>query len=236
MATVDKSGDRVRQMFGEIAPHYDRMNRVLSMNVDVYWRWRTVRIVRPNQTEPILDCCSGTGDLAFAWEAATDYRVPVIAADFCPEMLQVGVAKRGKRRRSQVQFMTADTQSLPFESDRFQVVSAAFGLRNVADTDAGLREMTRVCRPGGQVVILEFSMPRRQPVRGLYQWYFRHILPRIGQTFAKNNSSAYEYLPASVSEFPQYEGLTERMQAAGLSRTRYYPLTCGIATLYVGVK
>ncbi len=234
--TVDKSGERVRQMFGEIAPHYDRMNRVLSLNTDVYWRWRTTRIVRPNRQDPILDCCSGTGDLAFAWERAAGYAVPVIAADFCPEMLELGMKKRERGTRSRVQFITADTQQLPFDSDQFQIVSAAFGLRNVAETDRGLAEMTRVCKPGGKVVILEFSTPRRQPIKACYQWYFRNVLPRIGQTFARNRFDAYQYLPDSVADFPAYEALTERMVAAGLQSARFYPLTFGIATLYVGEK
>lgn len=233
---IDKSNEKVRNMFGEIAPKYDRLNRIMSMNVDLYWRWRTVRIVRPNRVAPILDCCSGTGDLAFAWESATGYEVPVIAADFCPQMLAVGVSKRARRKRSRVQFVTADTQQLPFGDDCFQVVSAAFGLRNVADTDRGLNEMFRVCQPGGQVVILEFTMPRRQPIRGMYSWYFTKILPRIGQALARNAFEAYRYLPESVQEFPQYQQLTDRMTAAGASRVRYLPLTFGIATLYVGVK
>ncbi len=236
-ASVDKSSQRVRKMFGEIAPSYDRMNRVLSMNVDVYWRWRTVRIAKPSSSGgPILDCCSGTGDLAFAWERAAKYQVPVIAADFTPEMLDVGREKKKRRPKSNVEFVTADTECLPFEENRFQIVSAAFGLRNVANSDQGLREMTRVCQPGGKIVVLEFSMPRRQPIRAAYQWYFRNVLPRIGQAFARNTSDAYNYLPASVGEFPSYEKLTERMLAAGLSSAKYYPLTFGIATLYVGVK
>jgi demethylmenaquinone methyltransferase/2-methoxy-6-polyprenyl-1,4-benzoquinol methylase len=223
-------------MFGEIAPHYDRMNHLLSMNVDRYWRWRAVKILRPNREQPILDCCAGTGDLAFAFSRATGGTVPVIAADFCPEMLDIGRDKKQRGPYAKVEFIEADTQHLPFESDRFQIVSAAFGLRNVADTDQGLREMTRVCAPGGQVAILEFSTPRRQPIRGLYQWYFKNVLPKIGQTFAKNSSNAYEYLPTSVGDFPAYEALTARMAQAGLRQTRFYPLTFGVATLYVGIK
>ena len=234
--TVDKSDQRVRDMFGEIAPKYDRMNHLLSMNVDHYWRWKTVRRLDPNRNDPILDCCSGTGDLAFAFEKKTKFSVPVIAADFCYEMLHVGEQKRRKRAGSNIQFVEADTQQLPFQSDHFQIVSAAFGLRNVADTDQGLREMARVCKPGGQVAILEFSMPRRQPIKGMYGWYFKNILPRIGQALAKNDASAYDYLPDSVGEFPSYEQLTERMLQAGLSEARFYPLTFGIATLYVGIK
>lgn len=236
MATVDKSGEKVQKMFGEIAPNYDRMNHLLSMNIDRLWRRKTVRTLRPNLCEPILDCCTGTGDLAFAFERATDSKVPIQAADFCPEMLDYGRRKIPRMGSSQVSFIQADTQELPFESDHFQIVSAAFGLRNVADTDRGLREMTRVCRPGGHVAILEFSTPRAQPIRGIYQWYFRNVLPKIGQALARNDSNAYNYLPDSVGDFPAYEQLTARMIEAGLATARFIPLTFGIATLYVGVK
>ena len=136
----------------------------------------------------------------------------------------------------QLTFVEADTQALPFEENRFQLVTVAFGLRNVADTDRGIREMTRVCQPGGRVVILEFSSPRRQPMKGLYGFYFRHVLPRIGHWFAGNSQQAYEYLPASVSEFPQGEALVARLQNAGLGEVTHYPLTFGIATLYIGTK
>jgi demethylmenaquinone methyltransferase / 2-methoxy-6-polyprenyl-1,4-benzoquinol methylase len=235
--TVDKSGDRVKQMFGEIAPKYDRMNHLLSMNVDRYWRWRTVRLLRPQPGEPILDLCTGTGDLAFAFCRYTQGKAPITAADFCQEMLQIGEEK--KRRaglNGEITFLEADAQNLPFPNDHFQVVSVAFGLRNVADTDRGLREMVRVCRPGGKVAVLEFSMPSRQPLKAMYGWYFRHVLPRIGQWFARNRSSAYSYLPESVGEFPHGQALADRMQAAGLSQVDYYPLTLGVATLYVGTK
>ena len=235
--TVDKSSRRVRQMFGAIAPTYDRMNHLLSMNVDRYWRWRSVRIVRPVGADPILDICTGTGDLAFAFSRAAGGTAPVVAADFCPEMLDIGRRKLAqKRARGPVAFVEADAQCLPFAENTFQVVSVAFGLRNVADTDQGLREMTRVCRPGGRVAVLEFSMPRRQPMKALYAWYFRAVLPRLGQWLARDDHQAYRYLPQSVGEFPEGAALAERMRAAGLQDVRYMPFTMGIATLYVGVK
>lgn len=235
---VDKSGERVRRMFGEIAPKYDRMNHLLSMNVDKYWRWRTVRIVRPTTDAPILDVCTGTGDLAFAFSRASGGEAPVVGADFCPEMLRIAEQKKRQRRLDddRLRFVEADTQRLPFDDDHFQIVSVAFGLRNVADTDRGLSEMARVCRPGGKVAVLEFSMPRWQPFRGLYGWYFRNVLPRVGQWLARNNESAYEYLPSSVGEFPMGEELAQRMRDAGLATVRYYPFTLGVATLYVGEK
>ncbi|MEM9410513.1 MAG: bifunctional demethylmenaquinone methyltransferase/2-methoxy-6-polyprenyl-1,4-benzoquinol methylase UbiE [Planctomycetota bacterium] len=233
---VDKSGQKVQQMFGEIAPNYDRMNHLLSMNVDRYWRYKTVKMLKPNLTDPILDCCTGTGDLAFSFLKETQQKIPVVATDFCFEMLEIGEQKSNQRDCDNIQFVEADTQELPFEDNQFQIVSVAFGLRNVEDTDRGLREMTRVCKPGGQVAILEFSTPRVQPVKAMYQWYFKNILPRIGQALARNSSSAYNYLPESVGEFPAYEALTKKMLKAGMSSAKFYPLTFGIATLYVGVK
>lgn len=240
-AAVDKSGDRVRRMFGEIAPRYDLLNHLLSGNVDRYWRWRTTRIVPPQATGPlaglpILDLCTGTGDLAIAYDKAARGRVPITAADFCPEMLAIGREKGTRQRRKQITWVEADATDLPFDTDHFQITTAAFGLRNVADTDAGLREMTRVTRPGGKVAVLEFTTPRRQPMKGFYGWYFRNVLPRIGQTVMRNNSAAYEYLPESVGAFYEYEQLTERMEAAGLRDVHYQVFTFGIATLYVGSK
>ena len=235
--SVDKTNDRVREMFGEIAPKYDRMNHLLSMQVDRYWRWRTVRMVPPGDEALVLDICTGTGDLAFAYWKAGRGRVKVIGADFCPQMLDI--AEQKKRQRAidgQVSFVEADTQDLPFEDEKFQIVSVAFGLRNVADTDRGLAEMARVCAPGGRVVVLEFSMPQWQPMKAIYGWYFHHILPRFGQLLARNSHTAYSYLPESVGEFPQGQALVERMQAVGLESVRYSSLTFGIATLYVGRK
>jgi demethylmenaquinone methyltransferase/2-methoxy-6-polyprenyl-1,4-benzoquinol methylase len=235
--TVDKSGSRVRSMFGEIAPRYDLLNHLLSMNVDRYWRWRTVRRLNPQPGEPILDLCTGTGDLALAFYRYTRGQCSIVAADFCRPMLEVGRRKQHRAGiNGQLSFVEADAQYLPFDDNRFQIVSVAFGLRNVADTDRGLREMTRVCRPGGKVAVLEFSMPTRQPIKAAYGWYFRNVLPRIGQLVSGNRHEAYSYLPESVGEFPMGEALAERMRSAGLATVNFYPLTLGVATLYVGEK
>lgn len=224
-------------MFGEIAPHYDRMNHLLSLNIDKYWRWWTVRKLDPQPGDPILDVCTGTGDLALAFHRATGGKSEIVGTDFCREMLEIGRAKQARARiGTELTFAEADAQHLPFDDDRFAIVSVAFGLRNVADTGRGLAEMARVCRPGGQVAILEFSTPRWHPLRGIYLLYFRHVLPRIGQWFARNQSDAYEYLPATVAQFPDGEALAERMRAVGLKNIKYWPLTFGIATLYIGRK
>jgi demethylmenaquinone methyltransferase/2-methoxy-6-polyprenyl-1,4-benzoquinol methylase len=167
----------------------------------------------------------------------------VIGTDFTPEMLRLAEVKRDRRsgerskvNSARVTFVEADTQQLPFEDDRFQIVSVAFGLRNVTNTERGIREMVRVCQPGGRVAVLEFSMPTNPVFLWIYRNYFRYVLPRIGQMLARNRQSAYDYLPASVSEFPYGKELAQKLTAWGLENVTWRPLTFGIATLYVGRK
>ena len=236
--TLDKSSARVRQMFGEIARRYDLLNHVLSLGIDRSWRRRTVRRVPPEKSkEPILDVCTGTADLAMAYWRASGGRLRIVGTDFCRPMLAIARRKcRGAGAGDGINLLEADTEQLPFPDDTFQIVCVAFGLRNVRDADRGLREMTRVCRPGGRVAVLEFSTPTLWPLGAIYAWYLHRLLPRIGQTVARNRQAAYSYLPASVSLFPQGEALAEDMRAAGLARVEFHPLTFGIATLYVGTK
>ena len=241
---VDKSESRVRRMFGEIAPRYDLLNRMLSGGTDVYWRWRTVRIVAPETDGPILDVCTGTADLALAYWKRSGKRLPVVGTDFTHEMLiragekshKSGASNGSSERTGGLSLLEADTQQLPFGDDQFQIVCVAFGLRNVTDTQRGLREMIRVCRPGGRVAVLEFSEPTGPLFRRIYHAYFKHVLPRVGQLVARNQEDAYNYLPTSVSEFPNGQALADLMQQCGLSDVRFQPLTGGIATLYYGVK
>lgn len=237
--SVDKSGTRIRRMFGEISGRYDFLNHFLSGGTDIYWRWQTVRRVAPDGNAPILDVCTGTGDLAIAYWKKARGHTRVVGTDFTHEMLVIArqkIAKLGSNANSQMAFLEADTQHLPFEDNQFQIVSVAFGLRNVADTLAGLKEMTRVCRSGGRVAVLEFSMPTNRLFCAVYRWYFRNVLPRIGQLLARNSEAAYNYLPQSVSAFPQGAELAGIMQQAGLSECTWVPLTFGIATLYIGRK
>ena len=233
---LDKSNERVRDMFRQIAPRYDLMNHLLSLNIDKYWRRKTVDRLRIEGTRPILDVCTGTGDLALAISQRAGTNTPVLASDFCHEMLDIGRRKGSQMPSTNVQFVEADAQQLPFENDQFQVVTVAFGLRNVADTDRGLSEMVRVCSPGGQVVVLEFSQPTVVGLKQAYQLYFRNVLPKIGQWMAKNDRSAYSYLPESVSHFPCGESLAQRMRHAGLRDVHFKPMTFGVATFYEGTK
>ncbi len=234
--TVDKSETRIRRMFGEISGRYDLLNRVLSGGIDTAWRRKTVRTVPPTGTAPILDTCTGTGDLALAYWKAAGGKVPVVGTDFTHEMLEIAREKSARKSAEDVTYIEADSQNLPFQNDIFQIVSVAFGLRNITDTMKGLHEMVRVCRPGGRVVVLEFSQPRRSLIRGPYLWYSKNVLPRIGQLFAPNRQNAYNYLPDSVAEFPHGEELAGMMESAGLTDVRFQPLTFGIATLYYGMK
>ncbi len=238
MMPLDKSSIRIRKMFGEIAAWYDFLNHLLSLGIDRSWRRKTVRCVPPRENAgPILDVCTGTADLALAYWRASGKRARVVGADFCRPMLAIGREKcRRAGAETQIALVEADARHLPFPDGSFQIVSAAFGLRNVSDTDAGLREMARVCRGGGNVAVLEFSLPQNRFFAAVYRWYFRRLLPRIGQTLAPNSQQAYNYLPASVGQFPQGEALAERLRAAGLKDVRFIPFSLGVATLYIGTK
>jgi demethylmenaquinone methyltransferase / 2-methoxy-6-polyprenyl-1,4-benzoquinol methylase len=251
--TLDKSSARVKQMFGQIAGRYDLLNRLLSLGIDRSWRRRTVKLVPPEGDSPILDVCTGTADLALAYWRAGGGKVHVVGTDFCQPMLEIA---REKCRRAgalsahgvcglqsgevyglpSISLLEADTLHLPLPDNMFQIVCVAFGLRNLSDTDAGLREMVRVCRPGGRVAVLEFSTPTVWPLGVIYGWYFQRILPRIGQALARNTQAAYNYLPQSVGRFPQAEVLAERMCTAGLGDVWFRQFTFGVATLYVGRK
>ena len=226
-------------MFAGIAKRYDLLNHTLSGGVDALWRRKTVRTglegwANVNNPPRVLDVCSGTGDLAFAFAGKG---CSVVGADFCPEMLYLGERKRRKSAvGGRVRLVGADALRLPFPSHEFDLASVAFGIRNVADPVAGLTELVRVVRPGGRILILEFSRPKAPVVGPLYLWYFRRILPRIGRLLSgvRSEEHAYNYLPDSVMKFPDREDFVRLMQRAGLEECRYELLSLGIAALYVG--
>jgi demethylmenaquinone methyltransferase/2-methoxy-6-polyprenyl-1,4-benzoquinol methylase len=234
---LDKREERIRGMFGRIAPSYDLLNHLLSLNVDHYWRWRTTRLVPPRGPAPILDLCTGTGDLALAYDRAAGGRVPIVGADFCHEMLVRADDKLRRRQAAgRIRLVEADAQQLPFPDNSFQITTVAFGLRNVTDTDRGLAEMVRVTEPGGRVAILEFSRPRHWFFGRMYRLYFTTVLPLVGQLISRSKDNAYRYLPESVMEFPDGAALAERLRRHGLTEVQWHPFTFGIATLYVGNK
>lgn len=236
---IDKREERVRSMFSEIAPWYDFLNHFLSLNIDRSWRRRVTELVPPPPTAegPILDVCTGSGDLALAYARVALPNTQIIGVDFCHELL------RQARRKAQLEpfpaaitFLEADAQCLPFPDNSFALVCVAFGLRNIMDIHRGLAEMVRVTRPGGRLAILEFSRPRRRILSSLYTLYFRYLLPLIGQLLCRNRYSAYRYLPESVLQFPDYENLAALLQSQGLRDVTFVPFTGGIATLYTGSK
>ncbi|NCX98070.1 MAG: ubiquinone/menaquinone biosynthesis methyltransferase [Planctomycetia bacterium] len=221
-AGVDKSGDRVRGMFAEIAPRYDLVNRLLSGGIDVLWRRTTVRRAPPPP-------------LALAYAAKAEPAVRIVASDFCRPMLDRGEVKAAKAGRA-IEWVEADAMRLPFDDAAFDLVTVAFGLRNIADTSRGLAEMARVTKPGGKLAILEFSLPRSAVIRAGYLWYFRNVLPRLGNAVARNGSDAYTYLNQSVEEFPSGERLAALVRAAGYDAVELIPLTFGIATLTIATR
>ena len=235
---LDKSGDRVRQMFAEIAPRYDLMNHLLSLNIDTHWRAKTLRILGLKAGASVLDVCTGTGDLAIAMARSLGKETEIVGSDFCSEMLQIARQKRVRKlpKHRNVEFVEADTQTLPFQDNHFEAVTVAFGLRNVAVTEKGISEMKRVCKKGGRVAVLEFSKPTVFGLRHLYNFYFKYVLPRVGQSMTKNKQSAYEYLPQSVQEFPSGEALASIMRQSDLTGIQMHPMTFGVVTLYVGTK
>ena len=222
----------VRQMFTAIAPRYDLLNHVLSLNVDRAWRRSAVRRLQWDATPGglYLDLCAGTLDLAVELERQRGFTGAVVGADFVVPMLKLGQGKAGG-----VRAVGADALVLPFPDGTFDGCMIAFGIRNLEDVGAGLAEMARVLRPGGRLVILEFSMPSRWPVRPLYAFYFRHVLPRIGRLVSKH-TSAYTYLPDSVSAFPEPTELTASISAHGFAAVRHEALTFGVASLYHGIR
>jgi demethylmenaquinone methyltransferase/2-methoxy-6-polyprenyl-1,4-benzoquinol methylase len=236
-SAVDKSDHRVRRMFASIARRYDLLNHLLSLNIDRSWRNFTTRTVPPEPGVPVLDCCTGTADLALAYDRAAGGRSPVVGADFSREMLQIGREKVRKAGASgRVTLVEGDARHLPAPDDTFGVVSVAFGLRNISDTVRGIDELIRVTRPGGKVAILEFSRPRGRFLGRVYLMFFRHVLPRVGQALAPNEDHAYDYLPRSVLEFPDGHTMLDLLARRGLVSLEHYLLTFGIATLYVGAK
>jgi demethylmenaquinone methyltransferase/2-methoxy-6-polyprenyl-1,4-benzoquinol methylase len=240
-ATPDGSTDQqssaraVREMFTSIAPRYDVLNHVLSFNIDRLWWRRTARTFAHILSRPgaqVLDLCCGTGDMAFALQRQAGKSLPrILGADFSHAMLQ---RARSKSANAGPQWVEADALHLPFPDGKFDLVTSAFGFRNLANYDAGLTEIARVLRPGGECGILDFSEP--EGIMGsLYRVYFKRVLPAIG-TLVSGVKGPYSYLPASVERFPEPGEMLQRMERTGLREATWKPYTFGIAGLYRGKK
>ena len=231
-ATEAEASRRVREMFTRIAPSYDLLNHVLSMELDRLWRARTARILKPILSRgdaTVLDLCCGTGDLAMALAHAGKARV--IGADFAHTMLVQAREKSGER----IPFLEADALRLPFASESFDLVTAAFGFRNLANYEDGLREMQRILKPGGTLAILEFTEPPNGFLGDAYRWYFRRVLPRIGGILS-GDRDAYTYLPKSVSRFFLPEQLGALMESVGFASVKYRVWTMGTVALHSGTR
>ena len=228
--SLAKRGTRISRMFDRIAPTYDLLNHLMSANVDAAWRKRAVRRLALTGKERCLDACTGTGDLAVA--LLDGGAGEVVGSDFAPQMLDRARAKAGNRAT----FLVADTTRLPFRDGEFDVATVAFGVRNLEDLDAGLRELCRVLKPAGRLAILEFSRPPNRLVRGLYDLYFRLLMPLIGNLVSGGAENAYAYLPRSVLTFPPPDALAERLKRAGFARVDVEPLTFGIAYLHLATR
>jgi len=229
------AGRAVREMFTSIAPRYDLLNHVLSFNVDRLWWWKTARglasiLQRPNAR--VLDLCCGTGDMTLALRRqAGESRAKILGVDFSHAMLQRASAKSAG---TSLRWLEADALCLPFPDQQFDLITAAFGFRNLADYDAGLREIVRLLQPDGECAILDFGEPRGLMGK-LYRIYFKHVLPAVG-TLISGVRGPYAYLPASVERFPSPEQMLERMRRAGFRDASWTPYTFGIAGLYRGRK
>jgi demethylmenaquinone methyltransferase / 2-methoxy-6-polyprenyl-1,4-benzoquinol methylase len=233
----------VREMFTSIAPRYDLLNHVLSFNIDRLWWRRTARVFQRilfRQDARVLDLCCGTGDMTFALRRrAGKSDAQILGADFSHAMLQRALGKSGgKSSRNgllpSLLWVEADALNLPFPNEHFDLVTSAFGFRNLADYDAGLREIARVLRPGGECGILDFGEPKGM-MGNLYRLYFKQILPHVG-TLISGVRGPYAYLPASVERFPEPEKMLDRMKRAGFGEAEWTPYTFGIAGLYRGRK
>ena len=232
---VGAKKEQVATMFDNIAHRYDFLNHLLSLGIDRVWRKKAIRQIRRSGATRILDVATGTGDLAFAAARAIP-EAKIQGVDISTGMLELGKQKALKNGLdSQVDFIPGDSEALPFDDHSFDAVMVAFGVRNFENLEKGLREMQRVLKPGGLVLVLEFSRPRLFPVKQLFGLYFKYILPLIGRISSKD-PKAYTYLFESVQAFPDYERFTAKMKNAGFRANKWESLTLGICSIYSGVK
>lgn len=234
----DQVTAQIVSMFDRISARYDLLNHLLSLGIDKRWRRRAIAALEPHLPERgevrLLDVATGTGDLAIAAQAlaTTGRSLRVIGIDPSEKMLGVGRAKVAAQGLADaVALRWGDSRALPFSDGEFDAVTCAYGARNFADLEDGLREMRRVLKPGGRLALLEFSTPTRTPFRQLYRWYFRRVLPRVGR-LVSGDDAAYTYLPESVAAFPDGAAFCDILARCGYTNVEAEPLTLGITTLY----
>jgi demethylmenaquinone methyltransferase/2-methoxy-6-polyprenyl-1,4-benzoquinol methylase len=235
MFKVSDKGRGIRDMFDSIAPRYDFLNRLLSFGIDRRWRTFAVGKLHVSEGGKVLDMATGTGDVALEIASRTPESVNIVGEDLTPGMLAIGKRKiEASPFRDRISLVNAPCEAIPHPDRTFDGVTIAFGVRNLIDRQAGLREMYRVLKPAGRMVILEFSNPRSRFFKACYYFYFRRVLPFLGGLFSRRE--AYRYLPDSVLDFPDQDAFKSLMKEAGFTDLRHFDLTCGIVTVYVGMR
>lgn len=233
--STDSKKEQVEQMFDDISGRYDLLNRLLSFGVDVGWRKKVRRKIEASGAERLLDVATGTADMAIELSRLPALK-EIIGVDISAGMLRVGDKKIARKSLNhKIRLMQADSESLPFEDNSFDACTVCFGVRNFEHLEAGMKEMARVLKPGGKLIVLEFSRPRSAVFRQLYWFYFGKVLPFLGRIIS-GSSNAYRYLPASVKAFPDGSDFTTIIKNCGCSEATAEPLTFGICTLYTGTR
>lgn len=226
--------EQVAEMFNNISKKYDFLNHLLSLGIDIIWRKKAIKLLQDDQPKFILDIATGTGD--FAIEALALNPDKIIGVDISSGMLEEGKKKMKKRKLDHIiDMQMGDSEKLLFEDNNFDAVIVSFGVRNFENLEKGLADMFRVLKPGGKTVIVEFSKPKKFPMKQGYNFYFKYILPQIGKLVSKDNS-AYTYLPESVQVFPDGKDFLNVLEKVGFKNTKCTPLTFGISSIYTGEK
>jgi demethylmenaquinone methyltransferase/2-methoxy-6-polyprenyl-1,4-benzoquinol methylase len=226
--------EQVAKMFNSISRRYDFLNHFLSLGIDKGWRKKAISMLRSSQPKTILDVATGTGD--FALEALSLRPQQIIGIDISEGMLDVGRKKIVERKLNElISLQSGDSENIPFEENKFDAVTVAFGVRNFENLEKGLKEIYRVLKPGGMLVVLEFSKPKMFPLKQLYNFYFKAILPKIGRVVS-SDTSAYTYLPESVEVFPDGQDFIRILSGVGFKSTTCKSLTFGISSIYTGTK